>query len=228
MKLTAGRICEGGWKPIDRCFAFFHPALSDDPVIFVEVALSDGLTGDLEPLLDIKAPLLQADKADTAIFYSINNCLQGLRGIPFGNFLIKQVVSELAAELPRIKTYATLSPLPRFSKALVDSQNENGFTKERLGRLVEDYALKLTRASGRSDPVDALFHLLKQPLSHRNVLAPILERLALCLSPPKRMSARSSMIRWRRFTFRMARVWKALMHSGICGLTELRRRSALR
>jgi malonyl-CoA decarboxylase len=162
-----------------RCFAFFHPALADDPVIFVEVALSDGLTGDLEPLLDIKAPLLQADKADTAIFYSINNCLKGLRGIPFGNFLIKQVVSELAAELPRIKTYATLSPLPRFSKALVDSQNENGFTKERLGRLVEDYALKLTRASGRSDPLDALFHLLKQPLSHRNVLAPVLECLAL-------------------------------------------------
>lgn len=162
-----------------RCFAFFHPALSDDPVIFVEVALSDGLTGDLEPLLDIKAPLLQADKADTAIFYSINNCLKGLRGIPFGNFLIKQVVSELAAELPRIKTYATLSPLPRFSKALVDNQNENGFTKERLGRLLEDYALKLTRASGRSDPVDALFHLLKQPLSHRIVLTPVLERLAL-------------------------------------------------
>jgi malonyl-CoA decarboxylase len=162
-----------------RCFAFFHPALADEPVIFVEVALSDGLTGDLEPLLDVKAPLLQTEKADTAIFYSINNCLKGLRGIPFGNFLIKQVVSELAAELPRIKTYATLSPLPRFSKALADNQNENGFTSERLSRLLEDFAPKLARAAGRSDVVDALFQLLKQPLSHRAVLAPVLERLAL-------------------------------------------------
>lgn len=162
-----------------RCFAFFHPALADEPVIFVEVALCDGLTGDLEPLLDIKAPLLQTDRADTAIFYSINNCLKGLRGIPFGNFLIKQVVTELAAELPRIKTYATLSPLPRFSKALVDSKNEHGFTPERLGRLLEEFGPKLTRASGRSDPADALFHLLKQPLSHRAVLGPVLERLAL-------------------------------------------------
>jgi malonyl-CoA decarboxylase len=162
-----------------RCFAFFHPALADEPVIFVEVALSDGLTGDLEPLLDVKAPLLETEKADTAIFYSINNCLKGLRGIPFGNFLIKQVVSELAAELPRIRTYATLSPLPRFAKALADNQNDDGFTAERLNRLIEEFAPKLARAAGRSDPVDALFHLLKQPLAHRDVLAPVLERLAL-------------------------------------------------
>jgi len=173
-----------------RCFAFFHPALADEPVIFVEVALSDGLTGDLEPLLDVKAPLLQTEKANTAIFYSINNCLKGLRGIPFGNFLIKQVVTELAAELPRIKIYATLSPLPNFSKALVDDRNEHGFTRERLVRLLEDYAPKLTRASGRSDPADALFHLLKQPLSHRSVLAPVLERVALAYLTQARLGAK--------------------------------------
>ena len=121
-----------------RCFAFFHPALVDEPIIFVEVALSNGLTGDLEPLLDIQAPVLAPHKADTAIFYSINNCLRGLRGVPFGNFLIKQVVDELAAELPNIQIYSTLSPLPNFSRALRDQQNEDGFTHDRLTRLLAD------------------------------------------------------------------------------------------
>src|ERR1700731_625104 len=130
-----------------RCFAFFHPALTDEPIIFVEVALSNGLTGDLEPLLDVKAPVLAPEKADTAIFYSINNCLQGLRNVPFGNFLIKQVVAELAVEFPNIKTYSTLSPLPRFSRALRDRHNEHGFTPDRLSRLLTDYAGDLTAAA---------------------------------------------------------------------------------
>src|SRR6202795_1326010 len=162
-----------------RCFAFFHPALADEPIIFVEVALSEGLTGSLESLLDVDAPVLPPEKADTAIFYSINNCLRGLRGVPFGNFLIKQVVAELAAEFPNIKTYSTLSPLPRFSTALRDTRNERGFTPERLSRLLADYARDLTKAAGRRDPVDAFFRLLEQPLSHRDVLAAPLERLAL-------------------------------------------------
>src|ERR1700681_2460562 len=115
-----------------RCFGFFHPALVDGPIIFVEVALSKGLTGDLERLLDVNAPVLTSDKVNTAIFYSINNCLDGLRGIPFGNFLIKQVVVELTAEFPNIENFCTLSPLPRFSKALLDPHNENGFTPRRL------------------------------------------------------------------------------------------------
>ena len=162
-----------------RCFAFFHPALADEPIIFVEVALSQGLTGELEPLLDINAPVLDPQDADTAIFYSINNCLKGLRNVPFGNFLIKQVVTELAAEFPNIKTYSTLSPLPRFSKALHDSQNEQGFTPERLSRLLADYARELTAAAKRKDPTEAFFHLLEKPLAHRQVLAAPLERVAL-------------------------------------------------
>jgi len=162
-----------------RCFAFFHPALADEPIIFVEVALSQGLTGELEPLLDIDAPVLPPEQADTAIFYSINNCLKGLRNVPFGNFLIKQVVAELAAEFPNIKTYSTLSPLPRFSKALRDSQNEQGFTPERLSRLLADYARELTAAAKRKDPVDAFFYLLEKPLVHREVLAAPLQRVAL-------------------------------------------------
>jgi malonyl-CoA decarboxylase len=162
-----------------RCFAFFHPALVDEPIIFVEVALSKGLAGDLEPLLNVKAPVLPSEKADTAIFYSINNCLQGLRGVPFGNFLIKQVVAELAAEFPNIKTFSTLSPLPRFSRALRDTQNEHGFTPTRLSALLADYADDLTAAAGRRDPVESLFHLLESPLSHRDILAAPIQRLAL-------------------------------------------------
>jgi malonyl-CoA decarboxylase len=162
-----------------RCFAFFHPALVEEPIIFVEVALSNGLTGDLEPLLDIHGPVLAPEKADTAIFYSINNCLKGLRGVPFGNFLIKQVVAELAAEFPNIQTYSTLSPLPYLSRALRDQRNEHGFTRDRLSRLLADHTRNLAAAAGRRDPVDALFYLLEQPLVHRAILAQPLERLAL-------------------------------------------------
>src|SRR6202030_3126640 len=138
-----------------RCFAYFHPALRDDPIIFVEVALAKGLGGGLEPLLDVHAPVLPPEQADTAVFYSINNCLKGLRGVPFGSFLIKQVVAELAAEFPNIKTYATLSPLPRFSRTLRDSGNEGGFTPRRLSALLADYSRDLTAAVGRRDPVEA-------------------------------------------------------------------------
>jgi malonyl-CoA decarboxylase len=162
-----------------RCFAFFHPSLANEPIIFLEVALCDGLTGDLEPLLDVNAPVLALEKMDTAIFYSINNCQQGLRNVPMGNFLIKQVVTELAAEFPHIKTYSTLSPLPRFARALRDTRNELGFTPLRLSRLLAGHARELTAASGRRDVVDAFFRLIEQPLSHRKVLAAPLQRLAL-------------------------------------------------
>ncbi len=162
-----------------RCFAFFHPALADEPIIFVEVALAKGLAGDLEPLLDVNAPVMDPAKADTAIFYSINNCLTGLRNVPFGNFLIKQVVAELAAEFPNLRTYSTLSPLPLFSRALHDSENKEGFTRERLSRLLAEYARELGAVGGRRDPVDVLFKLLEDPAAHRKILAEPLERLAL-------------------------------------------------
>jgi malonyl-CoA decarboxylase len=162
-----------------RCFAFFHPALDEEPIIFIEIALSNRLIGELEPLLDIQAPVLPAEKANTAIFYSINNTLAGLRAIPFGNFLIKQVVVELAAELPDVKTYATLSPLPRFARALQDNRNADGFTRERLSRLLADYAEELTSAAHQHDPVDAFLHLLQTPVANRQILTAPLERLAL-------------------------------------------------
>ena len=162
-----------------RCFAFFHPALTDEPIIFVEVALSKGLTPDLGPLLDIRAPVLAPEQADTAIFYSINNCLKGLRGIAFGSFLIKQVVTDLAAEFSNIKTYGTLSPLPNLARALQDQSNEEGFTRERLSRLLGEYSQILAAANGKRDPIEALFMMLKQPEMNRAVLAKPLERLAL-------------------------------------------------
>jgi malonyl-CoA decarboxylase len=162
-----------------RCFAFSHPALANEPIIFVEVALCNGLTGDLEPLLDVKAPVLAPGEMDTAIFYSINNCLQGLRNVPMGSFLIKQVVSELATEFPNVRTYSTLSPLPRFSRALRDTENEQGFTPRRLSRLLSEYGRGLAAASGRHDIVDAFFHLLEQPVAHRKILDKPLRRLAL-------------------------------------------------
>ena len=99
-----------------RCFAFFHPALPGEPLIFVEVALVQGLATAMPPLLaretDEETARAQAARADTAIFYSISNCQDGLRGISFGNFLIKQVVEELKAEFPQLKQFSTLSPVP--------------------------------------------------------------------------------------------------------------------
>jgi malonyl-CoA decarboxylase len=97
-----------------RCFAFFHPRMPDEPLIFVEVALTRGIADSIHPLLDEHAPLGDPASADTAIFYSISNCQKGLAGISFGNFLIKRVVDSLAAELPRLKAFATLSPSPGF------------------------------------------------------------------------------------------------------------------
>ena len=97
-----------------RCYAFFHPRMPDEPLIFVEVALVQGLAGSVQQLLDEKAPVLDPRKADTAIFYSISNCQRGLAGISFGNFLIKRVVELLSAEFRELKTFATLSPIPGF------------------------------------------------------------------------------------------------------------------
>jgi malonyl-CoA decarboxylase len=98
-----------------RCFAFFHPQLVDDPLIFVEVALTKTISGSISELLsEARAPIREED-ATTAVFYSISNCQEGLRGISFGNFLIKQVVEELRRDLPRLETFVTLSPLPGFS-----------------------------------------------------------------------------------------------------------------
>jgi malonyl-CoA decarboxylase len=105
--------------PADRrCFAFFHPSLNDEPLIFVEVALMSAVPEDISSVLD-EAPKASTDvEPTTAVFYSISNCQEGLKGISFGHFLIKQVAEELAKEKPSLKTFVTLSPVPSFARWL--------------------------------------------------------------------------------------------------------------
>ena len=98
-----------------RCYAFFHPALPDEPLIFVEVALMDRIAEAVPPLLDAQSASKDPSRANTAVFYSISNCQPGLRGVPLGNFLIKKVVDVLSQELPRLKVFCTLSPIPGFA-----------------------------------------------------------------------------------------------------------------
>jgi malonyl-CoA decarboxylase len=111
--------------PDRRCFAFFHPALSGEPLIFVEVALTQGVPSSIAPLLSSARVPLMPDRATTAVFYSISNCQRGLRGISFGNFLIKQVAEDLRRELPSLNTFVTLSPLPGFCRWLSTIRGEN-------------------------------------------------------------------------------------------------------
>ena len=95
-----------------RCYAFFHPRMPLEPLIFVQVALVDALADDVQKLLDINAPLADANRATTAIFYSISATQEGLRGVSFGNFLLKRVVEDLQRDFPKLKTFSTLSPIP--------------------------------------------------------------------------------------------------------------------
>ena len=162
-----------------RCFGFFHPSLPDEPLIFVQVALCRGLASSVHDLIfgEVESDL----DADTAVFYSISNCQRGLQGISFGDFLIKQVVHELAAESPRLRKFATLSPIPGFRAWLVRSCRderlpggndlgdvespdwpaaaEDGDAQQaRLLRLCAHYLLHEKRGRHPLDPV-ARFHL---------------------------------------------------------------------
>jgi malonyl-CoA decarboxylase len=109
-----------------RCYAFFHPRMPDEPLIFVEVALVTGMADNVRALLDESAPVQDAHAANTAIFYSISNAQKGLAGISFGNFLIKRVVDDLMAEFKSLKTFATLSPVPGFMRWLVQVLEAEG------------------------------------------------------------------------------------------------------
>jgi malonyl-CoA decarboxylase len=173
--------------PVDRrCFAFFHPSLVDEPLIFVEVALMTDTPGSIQAVLKegrkVSAPL-----PTTAVFYSISNCQEGLRGISFGNFLIKQVVEELAKEQPSLKTFVTLSPVPSFARWLdrvlasdpdgvlapaerkmltalrdprwMETADEGAAVKAALMPVAAHYFLRAASSDGRPvDPV-ARFHL---------------------------------------------------------------------
>jgi malonyl-CoA decarboxylase len=142
-----------------RCFAFFHPRMPDEPLIFVEVALVSGIAGNIHALLDEAAPIGDPNAADAAIFYSISNCQKGLVGISFGDFLIKRVVDALAADLPRLKIFSTLSPVPGFRAWLATEA-------EREPLLVANEARAVCSAGGGFDGEDAdriLLRLLDRP-----------------------------------------------------------------
>lgn len=102
-------------QPDRRLFAFFHPQLPEEPLIFVEVALTEQMPAAIAPLIDKLAPVADTERAKVAVFYSISNCEPGLKGVSLGNFLIKQVAEQLQRQLPRLKTFCTLSPIPGFA-----------------------------------------------------------------------------------------------------------------
>ncbi|TCO70816.1 malonyl-CoA decarboxylase domain-containing protein [Rhodovulum euryhalinum] len=157
-------------QPADRrCFAFFHPAMPDEPLIFVQVALTRGIPGSVDALLAEGRAQIAGDQADTAVFYSITNCQAGLAGISFGNSLIKQVVRDLSAELPQLRTFVTLSPIPGLMAWLKEDAaraRAAAADPEALRRLA---ALYLTEAKDNTgaprDPV-ARFHLGNGALVH--------------------------------------------------------------
>ena len=170
--------------PIDRhCYAFFHPALVDEPLIFVEVALTETIPGAIAPLLAEDRQPVPIERARTAVFYSISNTQRGLAGISFGSFLIKQVVEELRRELPKLENFVTLSPVPGFAQWLKQASDvpvtdedrallenlekpdwfENAELAEKLRAVLEPlaawYFLKARTSKRRPiDPV-ARFHL---------------------------------------------------------------------
>jgi malonyl-CoA decarboxylase len=170
-----------GWRDLRRrleadrrCFAFFHPQLPDEPIIFIEVALTRGMSAHVQPLLDLKSPVALPANADCAMFYSITNCQEGLRGISFGNLLIKQVAEELKREFPHLRRFATLSPVPGFRRWLDQTADKTLLEKIsdpawHLGEIPEILQTQLSRlcayyllhAKQGEEPVDAVarFHL---------------------------------------------------------------------
>lgn len=171
--------------PNRRCFAYFHPALADEPLIFVQIALSNSIPSSIESILATQAT--DDGNYTTATFYSISNCQPGLNNISFGNFLIKQVVQELQAEFPSIKTFVTLSPIPGFSRWLNSQPKDLGDNLaglkiqvqqlpaeeemsddygEQLRKLVFNYLMQAKKGLYPFDPV-AKFHLGNGALIHK-------------------------------------------------------------
>ena len=147
--------------PVDRrCYAFFHPALADAPLIFVEVALTETIPGAIAPLLAVNRQLVPVERARTAVFYSISNTQRGLGGISFGNFLIKQVVEELRRELPKLDTFVTLSPVPGFMPWLKDAKDVPVTDEERelLKQLDDPHWIE-------SEPIAAALREVLEPLA---------------------------------------------------------------
>ena len=147
-------------SPDRRCYAFFHPALIDEPLIFVEVALTRGIPAGIDPILSANRERIDPERATTAVFYSISNCQRGLAGVSFGHFLIKQVVEEVGRQIPRLSTFITLSPAPNFAEWL----RRERATEASLALSEEDRAAleTLDRADWWQD--EAAVETLREPL----------------------------------------------------------------
>ncbi len=155
-----------------RCFAFFHPSMQDEPIIFVEVALTREIPSNIQNVLQKDRDFLEPEEAKVAVFYSISNCQKGLNGISFGNFLIKQVATDLSNELQNLKNFVTLSPIPGFRKWIknnypkLDVKIEKIKKPDQLSKIKDDllnclgeYFFKSERSDKMpNDPV-ARFHL---------------------------------------------------------------------
>jgi malonyl-CoA decarboxylase len=148
-----------------RCYAFFHARMPNEPLIFVEIALAKGLPESVQVLLDPLAPIGEVRKADTAVFYAISNAQKGLRGISLGNLLLKRVIADLQQDLPWLKTFCTLSPIPGFRRWLERAAPElarDGAPEEALREpLLKACARYLVQEKAGSLPIDpvAQFHL---------------------------------------------------------------------
>lgn len=153
-------------QPTDRrCYGFFHPAMPDEPLIFVEVALTKGVPNSIQDLLANEREEIAAENADTAVFYSISNCQSGLSGISFGNSLIKQVAADLARDLPTLSKFVTLSPIPGLNRWLFD-QELGGPVHGNEQALAAHYLVEAKRKDGLPvDPV-ARFHLGNGAMIH--------------------------------------------------------------
>ncbi len=174
-------------EPDDRlCFSFFHPRMGDEPLVFVEVALTDNMPRGIGEILQREGGEVAPDRASCAIFYSISNCHKGLAGVSFGNFLIKQVATSLKMQFPQLKTFATISPVPRLREWLEQQPDEDRGIREllesfdtdadeelraRLENTVARYFLTQKNADGEPlDPV-ARFHLKNGAILERiNIL----------------------------------------------------------
>ncbi|MBU1564497.1 MAG: malonyl-CoA decarboxylase, partial [Proteobacteria bacterium] len=157
-----------------RCFAYFHPRMPQEPLIFVEVALVNGIAANIHDLLEENNKTLPPHEADCAIFYSISNCQAGLAGVGFGNFLIKNVVKDLSAKLPNLKTFSTLSPIPGFLPYLHKNPEDAAFLEKELKTIKE--------MAGETDANEFFFaaiNNIKEWLTEENSspLQPILLRL---------------------------------------------------
>lgn len=149
-----------------RCYAFFHPAWPREPLIFTEVALTRGIASTIRPILDPDSAIADPRTRDTAMFYSISNCQPGLRGFSFGNLLLGRAIERLQAEMPWLRRFATISPIPGFRSWLSGSTGLLDATPDELLALCAHYLLRVKQGSEPADPV-ARFHLGNGARLHR-------------------------------------------------------------